>query len=65
MVLWVGVWWGGACSLVDGGVVLWSVGVLLVVWWVLWPSIVAGMVTVGCWLAAPCVLGGWWVALGA
>jgi hypothetical protein len=33
--------------LMDGGVVLWSVGVLLVLWRVLWPSVVVGMVTVG------------------
>jgi hypothetical protein len=45
--------------------VLWSVGELVVMWWVLWPSIVACVVTVGGWLAAPCVLGGLWVALGA
>ena len=65
MALWAWVWWWGACSLVDVGDVVRPVGVLMVVWWVLWPSVVAGVVTVGGWLAAPCMLGGLWVALGA
>jgi hypothetical protein len=51
------------CSLVLIGVVLWSVGVLVAVLIVLWPSMWMRVVAVWGWLAVPGLVSRLWFAL--